>query len=88
MKLWDLTSNGGIRSFHLAKPSLDLKAISNAATAKAPPVRWVGGVAFRPDGAQLAAAGTDETVALWSFASGKLERTLETPDRIRFRADI
>ena len=44
-----------------------------------PSVRWVGGVAFRPDGAQLAAAGTHETLALWSFRAGTVERNLRTP---------
>ncbi len=66
--------------FHLATPSLDPKAASNAAAkVHDPGIRWVGGVAFRPDGAQLAAAGTRQTIALWSFARGKLERTLEAP---------
>ncbi len=76
IKLWDLTSAGGARVFRVAEPGKDLKAIS---TGESRFVRWVGGVAFRPDGAQLAAAGTHETLALWNLHSGNLERTLQTP---------
>ena len=81
IKLWDLTSSGGMRPFRLEKPSGDLEALSLVAPAptSASVVRWVGGVAFRPHGNQLAAAGTHETVALWACGSGLLERTLQGP---------
>jgi eukaryotic-like serine/threonine-protein kinase len=79
IKLWDLTSNGGMRVFRVTKPGGDLEAISRFAPTPASIVRWVGGVAFRPQGNQLAAAGTHETVALWARGSGLLERTLQGP---------
>jgi WD40 repeat protein len=79
IKLWDLASNAGVRVFKAAAHQ-DAgnrgSALHHARTE--PVVRWVGGVAFRPDGGQLAAAGTDRTVALWEFATGRLERTILT----------
>jgi eukaryotic-like serine/threonine-protein kinase len=79
IKLWDLKSEAGLRLFRAAKPGAELEPASTAGAPAALVVRWVGGVAFRPDGAQLAAAGTEETVALWSPGSGRLERTLRAP---------
>jgi eukaryotic-like serine/threonine-protein kinase len=79
IKLWDLTSSGGMRLFRVEKPSGNLEPILPGAHAAVPVVRWVGGVAFHPHGNQLAAAGTHETVALWSRGSGLLERTLRAP---------
>ena len=76
IKVWDLASDRGVRFLRAAVRGKDLETSSSV---DAPLVRWRGGVAIRPDGAQLAAAGTDETVALWDLRSGKLERTLQTP---------
>ena len=39
-------------------------------------VSWVGGVAFRPSGKKLAAAGTNHTVAVWDLATGRLKHEL------------
>jgi WD40 repeat protein len=36
----------------------------------------VGGLAFRPDGAWLAAGGDDKTVRIWEMATGRLRYTL------------
>jgi len=77
IKLWDVTSEAGVRSFRLkpaagAVPALATRAEPSDAT----DVRWVGGVAFRPSGNELAAAGTGHTVALWDVATGRLKRTL------------
>ena len=83
MKLWDLTSEAGLRLFRLSNPGEVRQSKASTAAAAGPPVRWVGGVAFRPDGSQLAAAGTEETVAIWSLASGKLERTLAKRPGVR-----
>ena len=79
MKLWDLTSEAGLRLFRMSNPGEVRQLKASTAAAAGPPVSWVGGIAFRPDGSQLAAAGTEETVAIWSLASGKLERTLRAP---------
>ena len=46
----------------------------------------MGGVAFRPSGNELAAAGTDPTVALWDAATGRLIRTLRDGSGTGFAA--
>jgi eukaryotic-like serine/threonine-protein kinase len=76
IKVWDLNSDRGVRFLRAAIRGEDLETSFNG---DAPLVRWRGGVAFRPDGGQVAAAGTDETVALWDLRSAKLERTLQSP---------
>ena len=73
LKLWDLTAKPGLRLFQ-AKP-----AATGDQAARGPALRWVGGVAFRPDGGQLAAAGTNQTVALWELGSGRLDRVIQAP---------
>ncbi len=84
IKLWDLTSEAGLRRFRAAKPGSELEPSSTRGAAADLLVRWVGGVAFSPVGNQLAAAGTDETVALWTLRSGRLERTLNAPGGAAF----
>ena len=78
MKLWDLTSEPGLRLFRIPDRAEVRHPALHAAAAR-PLVRWVGGVAFRPDGSQLAAAGTEQTVAIWSYSSGLLEQVLQAP---------
>ena len=78
MKLWDLTSEPGLRLFRMPD-RVEVRHPACTAAAARPLVRWVGGVAFRPDGSQLAAAGTEQTVAIWSYSSGLLEQVLQAP---------
>jgi len=66
VKLWDLTSEPGVDTFQIEP--------------RAPDVRWVGGVAFRPLGNELAAAGTDRSLAIWSLATGRLQQELRAGD--------
>jgi WD40 repeat protein len=80
LKLWDLTSDAGLRSFPVLDSGPLLENIRLRVAASSPlATRWVGGLAIRPDGAQVASAGTHETLVLWSFASGNIERTIRTP---------
>ena len=76
LKLWDLTGKPVTCARSGSKPSVDREAASNAAAAT---VRWVGGVAFRPDGASLRPRAPNETVALWVVGSGRLERIIQAP---------
>ena len=73
VKIWDLTSEPGVRLLHLDETPGDSTAVS-------PPVAWVGGVAFRANGTELAAAGSAQTVAVWNLPTGK-PRTA-TPRRL------
>lgn len=43
---------------------------------------WVAGVAFSPDGKNLATASADGTVKFWDDTSGKLQATLDAHDDI------
>lgn len=43
---------------------------------------WIRGIAVSPDGKQIATAGNDKTLRLWSAADGKLQGELEHPDRV------
>jgi WD40 repeat protein/tRNA A-37 threonylcarbamoyl transferase component Bud32 len=73
LKLWDLTAKPGLRQFR-AQP-----ITAGKGAAQPPFARWVGGVVFHPGGRQLAAAGTEETIALWDTLTGRVERTIQTP---------
>jgi eukaryotic-like serine/threonine-protein kinase len=75
IKLWDLTSEQGVRSLRL----LGTPGNSSSDSGTVAGVRWLGGVAFRPTGGDVAAAGTDHTVATWHAATGQLKRTLRAP---------
>jgi WD40 repeat protein len=80
VKLWDLTSQAGVRTLELEASSEASPAPAGAAGSPASTgVRWVGGVAFAPSGRELAAGGTERTVALWEVATGRLKRTLRAP---------
>ena len=80
VKLWDLASEPGVRPFILEPAAAAVGSLVTAAEPAGPAdVRWVGGVAFRPAGNELAAAGTNHTVALWDVATGRLQRTLHAP---------
>jgi WD40 repeat protein/tRNA A-37 threonylcarbamoyl transferase component Bud32 len=80
VKLWDLKSEPAVRSFRLepAAAAAGGRAVGTE-PATTTDVRWVGGVAFRPSGDELAAAGTSRTIALWNIATGRLSRTLPVP---------
>jgi WD40 repeat protein len=76
IKLWDLTSRPGVSRFELERES----AIHSGDTVSTDPpmttVRWVGGVAFRPSGDELATAGTNQTIGIWDASTGRLKRKL------------
>jgi WD40 repeat protein/serine/threonine protein kinase len=67
IKVWDLTTEPGVRVLSLERE--DDGPI-------AAPIGWVGGLAFRPDGLELAAAGTDHSLAVWNIATGKARHWL------------
>jgi WD40 repeat protein/tRNA A-37 threonylcarbamoyl transferase component Bud32 len=69
VKVWDLTAEPGVRLLSLS--GRDERRETSQ-------VGWVGGLAFRPDGAELAAAGTDQTLAAWNLETGKA-RIVTTP---------
>jgi WD40 repeat protein len=78
VKLWDVTAEPGVRQLRVERVAAEDRgpaARGEPATTTAGP-RWVGGVAFRPSGQELAAAGTERTIALWEPGSGWLKRTL------------
>ncbi len=75
IKLWDLTADQGVRSLRLKK----MPGEASPDSAQVEAVRWLGGVAFRPTAAELAAAGTAHTVATWDLATGQLKQTLRAP---------
>ncbi len=76
VKLWDLTSEPGVRQFQLQRESAALSGQTAQAEPATPDVRWVGGVVFRPLGNELAAAGTNHTVAVWNAGTGRLKDEL------------
>jgi WD40 repeat protein/serine/threonine protein kinase len=78
MKLWDPWSQPGMRIMGLNRPGPGdatgpLRRRNKKETAQ---IRWVGGVAFRPTGEEVAAAGTDETIGIWDLASRRSKRPL------------
>ena len=64
VKIWDLTSEPGVRLLRLDETPGDSPSGS-------PSVAWVGGVAFRRDGTDLAASGSAQTIAVWKVSAGK-----------------
>jgi WD40 repeat protein/serine/threonine protein kinase len=62
VKVWDLTSEPGVRLLSLPRRENHPEA---------PEVAWVGGLAFRPGGIELAGGGIDETLAVWNLETGK-----------------
>jgi WD40 repeat protein len=73
VKLWDLMCEPGVRRFQLGRESARLSADTARVEPATTDVRWVGGVAFRPLGNELAAAGTNHTVGVWNAATGRLK---------------
>ncbi len=61
VKVWDLTSEPGVR---LLSQEPGQQGRSPA------PIGWVGGLVFRPDGLELAAAGSEQSMAVWKLATG------------------
>ena len=51
--------------FELERESASLSGDTASADPATTTVRWVGGVAFRPSGNELAAAGTNHTIGIW-----------------------
>ena len=64
IKLWDPNSEPGVRQFRVepVTPEKHEAGAQSPLSSESSP-RWVGGVAFAPSGGELAAAGTDQTVA-------------------------
>ena len=56
VKIWDLTNLPGVRMLHLPE---------HGSRSSLPGISWTGGVAFRPGSGELAAAGSDQTLAVW-----------------------
>jgi WD40 repeat protein/tRNA A-37 threonylcarbamoyl transferase component Bud32 len=63
VKIWDLTTDPGVRR-------LLLPGRGQASPARGARASWAGGVAFRPDGCELASGGSEMTLAVWDPASG------------------
>jgi len=62
VKVWDLTSESGVRLLSLKPEQQDRDPR---------PIGWVGGLAFRPDGLELATGGTDQALAVWHLATAR-----------------
>ncbi len=76
IKLWNPDSEPGLRELRLEGKSLEGRLGSDhTKPSHETNPRWVGGLSFSPTGGELAAAGTDQTVAVWNPASGRLKRT-------------
>jgi WD40 repeat protein len=83
IKLWELESEPAVQTLRLASRAGGRRAsAARADGAPAGEVEWVGGVAFRPSGDELAAAGTERTVALWETASGRPGRVFEASSEV------
>jgi WD40 repeat protein len=76
IKVWDPTSEPAVRQFRVegGSEARSAREADNASMSHGP--QWVGGVAFAPSGGELAAAGTDHTIAIWTVATGHFSRTL------------
>jgi eukaryotic-like serine/threonine-protein kinase len=72
VKLWNLTSEPGVRRFQSVSETAGTFNKPDSTDLSATNVRWVGGVAFRPSGNEVAAAGTNQTVGIWDAATGVL----------------
>ena len=62
VKVWDLTSEPGVRLL-----SLEPEQQSHNPGA----IGWVGGLAFRRDGLELATGGTDQALAVWNLTTAR-----------------
>jgi WD40 repeat protein/tRNA A-37 threonylcarbamoyl transferase component Bud32 len=60
VKVWDLTTEPGARVLRRDRAEGSLGISSSS---------WVGGLAFRPDGGELAAVGKDRTLAVWDLST-------------------
>ena len=69
IKLWDAATGKPVREFKAFKPKEFEQGHREG----------VFGVAISPDGKQLASAGSDRTVKLWTVADGKVIRDLIDP---------
>jgi WD40 repeat protein len=74
IKLWDLNSEPGVSRFELERESASRSGDTNSNDSGTTTVSWVGGVAFRPSGDELAAAGTNQTIGIWDASTGRLKR--------------
>ena len=69
VKVWDLTSEPGVR----------LLSLEPEQQGRSPdPIGWVGGLAFRPDGLELATGGTDQALAVWNLATARANQAAPT----------
>ncbi len=75
IKVWDPASEPAIRQFRVEGATARREARAGDEPSPTTGPRWVGGVAFAPSGGELAAAGTDHTVAVWNVATGRLNRS-------------
>ncbi|MGD0044981.1 MAG: hypothetical protein ABSE84_32050, partial [Isosphaeraceae bacterium] len=69
VKVWDLTS----------EPAVRLLSLEHEKQGRSPgPTGWVGGLAFRPDGLELATGGTDQALAVWNLATARANQAEPT----------
>jgi eukaryotic-like serine/threonine-protein kinase len=76
VKVWDLASEPAVRQLRLRREPVGISPGSPPSSSWEAGVSWVGGVAFRPASNEVAAAGTDHTVAIWDRATGRLKDEL------------
>src|SRR5262249_22015893 len=63
VKIWDMNAEPGVRRLSLPRDENEPSSSR---------VSWVGGLAFRPTGTELAAAGIDQTLAVWNLQGGSV----------------